>query len=498
MNNKLLKNIIQVILDFYLLNSNIEEFENNGISLKVFQAVEKHKLEGRINIDEIKEIYNFHNLGLHFIACLMVAKYEIENIFKNHVTAMEEINKKLEARGIKEVPIIVKGLSIYGTTNNTLNVRRNADIDLLYSDPPLLEMILRELNYEKKETFSQHEYCVMINGAISIEIHNYIPVTNYSNENKRNAKKAMINNKKIFFESNAASEECIFYEDIVNGARVCDYLGKMFIPDVNYQALILCSHIFRNYTNSLFSFSSHVIIAELLDLLDLFSHHTFDVVKFSNITIKNKGIDSVKFVNYLLEQMFGNCILREITSEYLDWDGDLVFSKILQWSGSMYIPSRKEEFIYFGIKEFIDDLGTEEVLLPMNKTGLNVPNIDRYSSHEIQHVISVNPILELNFIILNVNLEEPINSQVCDVFEVFFENKRCCFGVEDKIISTEERPEGCFWELSEVDYTIKLAIPIRLLKVYRNSEIGLILSIVRWGTNKISTLIPIKIKLSYE
>lgn len=498
MNKQRVQEILQSILNYYSMKLEVSQ-KSDDLSLRVLMAIKKHKLEGRVNIVELMKLEKAEYLSTHFVASIMFAKNTLNEIFEKHLHAVQEIIQEFKIQGIKELPIVVKGFSIYGLTNNINNLRRSVDIDLIHPSPPILEGVLSNLGYQNDYRFSEHEYCGMSKGDVAIEIHNYIPIIDYSKDIEKKAKLAQLNNQNIFFEFHNLEKGQIQYSDLIQEAQTCSHMGGLLIPDVHYQILIISTHLFRNFINSQFHFSSHIIIAELLDILDLLNHPSFNKKYFQKIILNYKCLSSIRFVANLLGSILSEYQLIKILTDIEDAcsnriDQQLIFPKILQWSGAMYIPKKKEEYIYGGINEFIDNIDTLGTIIFENNVEVEIPNLHKFNSHGIQTIKRVSATLNKDVIIFTIKPMDLMMGLTCDVFEIFLEDKRCCFIVEDLVLREEEIPDGVKCTLTDkVSYTVIVEIPVRLLDVYGRSEYGLVLSITRWGTGPLTTFIPIKI-----
>lgn len=490
MTKQKINDLLQKILDFYLLKHGEPAKDNSKLDGMLLKALMKHKLIGRIDTANIQKLENGDTLGLEFFLELLIEKRTIETTFEKHLCAIQEIIQQFKLRGINEFPIVIKGVSVFGLTNVTDSIRRSGDIDLIYSDTALLESVLLELGYKKKEKFSDHEYCEMYNEEMIIEIHNYIPIMNYSEASKKKAKNAYSRNTNIFFELSSIETEKIYYDDIIHARQSCHLFDEELILNVHYQLIILSAHIFRNFVSSQFNFASNIIIAELLDIIDLLNHSSFSMERFETVVKETSSSHSIQFVGYLLERLFGEPRLKEHFSN--NTDKITLFPKILQWSGAMYIPLKTEEFIYYSLHEMIENLVIEEVHLDLHHRENDISNIQRYNSHGLQNIKAVTVKLDNSALIFVIKLMDSTIDQRYEVFEIFIAGERCCFILEDDVITDEEKPVGCSWILLD-NCTIMISIPIVLTNVYKNSEYCLVISVSRWGTGPVSTFLPIKL-----
>lgn len=114
------------------------------------------------------------------------------------------------------------------------------------------------------------------------------------------------------------------------------------------------------------------------------NHESFHLKQFNKIIEEKEGLTSVRFVGYLIDQMFGIKDVNRILEYGADSLTGEVFPKILQFSGAMYIPSKSEEYIYYGIEEFVNHLGTEPIILNQGGSEVRIQNINKFNSHSVR------------------------------------------------------------------------------------------------------------------
>lgn len=237
-------------------NSQENELNYKMIRGMFLHLITTHKLENKIDKIFTCSLNNYHIDSKELYTELENKKKKVRLIFDEQCKVLRKIASQFRLRGFKELPIVIKGGSIFGITNDHRSIKRSNDIDLIYSDVSIIEMILTEMGFERKgdDKLSEHEYCMMVKDNVVIDVHKYIPIINYSDGIIDKSKKAVANNSRIFFESfTKIKQEKLLYSEIANNSLLSDFFG-LPIPRLNYQVLILSANIFRDYVNSCFHF----------------------------------------------------------------------------------------------------------------------------------------------------------------------------------------------------------------------------------------------------
>lgn len=276
---------------------------------------------------------------------------------------------------------------------------------------------------------------------------------------------------------------------MLSGVISCDFLGGALILDANFQVLLISAHLFRSYVNSQFQYSCGVTLCELLDVLDMVNHSSFDYLIFENYVKMYNASSSVEFVAYLIKTIFNH----NKFSEYFHKKESL-FPKSLFWSGAMYIPSHKEEFLYHGINEFVSKLVTNRTI-PLGDVETEPLQELLYNSHGVANVEYISFRKNDGSLVIKLKFPKLINDLTADVFEIFFNSRRCCFVVENGEIQTEAKPEGCNWMLIDyvMKYSVIIELPFNLLFEFKQDTIGMVIGITRWGNGPLTTLVPVLI-----
>jgi hypothetical protein len=479
--------IANTILEYYLsLISDLRDpIEKNK---RILQTIFNHKLENKVNIMEIANIDDEYKKKL-FIQ-LEYEKRMIRDTFNDHIESINEIMHEFKKRNLEEFPIVLKGISTFGITNNTINIRRSSDIDLIYSDANILEEVLLNLGYSKIETYSNHEHCMMVRNDICIDVHIYVPVLEYSNSMLRKSKNAKSENRKIIFETSPNIMHAVDYYFFLKDSHFNPHINNILIPSLNNHLIIMCANIFRDYVRSLFNFSFNVVISDLIDIIDILNICNINTELLIDNIKQTKSEMSVLFVCYLLDNMFNDNRLKEIIGNNIS-DLD-IFPKILQWSGAIYVPSLDDFFIYFGFNGFIKSLKHHKIQLKDSSSASHLNDFNIYNSHGIPNLSSIYLRNKEDAIEIGVELNNYIKGQTAEVFEIFSENGRCCFSVENDYIKSDENYDGCFWVLNPCGVTITLSK--KFINIYGTDENCFALSVTRWGSGPLSTFIPITIQ----
>ncbi|MFE6075210.1 hypothetical protein ACFVQB_12110 [Paenibacillus sp. NPDC057886] len=486
---ELLSKLLSTFFEKLTVGRDQQSINYRLINKMLIQLIALHKLECRIDKDYFKK-NNFENLDYVFFNDLESIRNKTRMKFEKQVLVLRELSDSFKLRGYNELPIVIKGASIYGITGDLRTIKRSNDIDIIYSDFILLESVLTEMGFEKDEMneTSKHEHSLMVRGDILIDIHKYIPILKYSESIINKAMKAKRTESTILFESFTKMEE--YSVDYVELGRhsFSDYsnLG-LRVPAINYQVLILCAEIFRDYVNSQSHFSSGIIIADLLDVMELIRHPTFQMSQFITITNGERRL-SVSFVAHLLKELFNNYLLESFIDE------QICYPKFLFWNGTMYLPTDSHEYIYSDPSDITRLLRSETFNLFENKRTI-IPNKFNYNSHGISNVKLVH--LEKDNGLLNIKitlLNKPITNTT-DVFEITIEGKRCCVSLDENCFIIEELVRGCKVELydEKEEYSVVLSVPINMLLPPLKINSGIIICVTRWGDGPLSTVIPLTV-----
>jgi len=469
-----------------------KELYNKMLNKMFLQFITAHKLEGKIDKEQMSN-NDFQILDHSFFAYLEICEQNNRFMFEKQRQVLREIEDLFKLRGYKELPIVIKGVSLFGITNNHRNIKRSKDIDMIYSNPSVLESVLTDIGFKREgdDEISEHEYCMMVREDIIIDVHKFVPILNYSDGIINKSRKAEATNRRIFFESFTRIEKLnLLYPEIAKHSLVSDTLGEIPVPDVHYQILILCANIFRDYVNSHFHFSSGIILAELLDVIELLSHSAFDMEQLISIS-NNERRTSISFVGYLIGKIFDDHRLAPAI------DFDMLYPKFLFWNGTMYLPAQLNEFIYFDSSDFVNFLDSENIDLSTNDTKSITPNIEKYNSHGSQHVKLVTLEKKENNLSIKITLMNKPIATAADVFEIAFEGKRCCFSFADNAVKIEEKVDGCKFGIIEENagYSVFADLPIKAITAPWKNNAGVFICVTRWGDGPLSTAIPVSVNI---
>lgn len=464
---------------------------NDRLNLMLLKLISFHRLEARISNTRLPIILHNQTLDPHFAASLMMEKRKTALRFEEQRGVIREIADAFRAKGMERMPIVIKGSSVFGLTGNPNHIRRSADIDLIYSDPEVLEAVLTDIGFTRDANYwsDSHEYCHMTRDHIIIDIHKYMPIIDYSAEINKKAEHAIARDSRIFFESstNLVREE-LLYSHIVDSAQACEALGGMLVPDIHNQILIISAHIFKNFVHSAFRIPSEVKLAELLDIVDLMYHPLFHGEYMKTIAIQNQRLTCISFAGFLLKALFDddrlNCIVG--ASERL-------YPKKLFWGGTMYVPQQIREYIHFDHGGFAQGFHAASVDLNRARVEVLTPDQQRYNSHGIRHVEAVT--IENNASFVNVQikcLHKPMIS-MHDTFDIVWDKTRYRFTCTHEAIDAEKVPTG--WVIGRTDdeqkYTVTLSLPTDKWESEWKISTGLIMQVTRWGNGPLSTFIPV-------
>ncbi|MEK3877777.1 nucleotidyltransferase family protein [Paenibacillus sp. FSL M7-0420] len=486
-------NDLQIILKNFLeiTRTRFIPGQEDLITKFLLELILLHKLEGRVSQDlqHLEDKIQSTNLT----QTLDDSRYRNQLRFLKQCQLAKEIVNLFQRHNFNEFPILIKGISIYGLTNQAYHIRRSVDMDLIYSDPASLVSLLMEIGFAKinEDGISDHEFSTMVREELVIDIHKFIPVFGYS---EGMLKKALRAEKHIFFESfTKLTSDKISYSDLNQDAYAVPNFGGMRVPDVHYQVLILCAHLFKNFVHSLFHCSSGIILAELLDIRDLLRRPSFDVRRFELIITSNEKSTSVNFARELISLILGESSLQELA-----YDPNRAYPKFILWNGLMYLPTRPNDYIYSNYSDFTERLGAESFNLRGRDTKILIPDIEAFNSHGVRQVNLMTLKRQSDQLDIRIELINRPNSLSCDVIEMAFEGKRCCFSFDGSNIEVEEQSEGCSFGFTigeDQGYVIHIKIPVGVLSTPFVSQVGLVICVTRWGDGPLSTLIPVNILL---
>ncbi|WP_427052430.1 hypothetical protein [Paenibacillus sp. TC-CSREp1] len=487
--NKLLEVLFSTFYEKFSSNSNQQVINYRLINKMFIQLIAVHKLECRIETEKLK-INKYVKLDHVFFNDLELIKSKTRIKFDKQVLVLKELSENFKSRGFIDLPIVIKGASVFGITGDLRTLKRSNDIDIIYSDLPLLESVLTEMGFEKDEmnTPSKHEYSLMVRGDILIDIHKCIPILKYSEGIIEKAVKAKRTGSNILFESFTQMQEyTVEYSELRHNSFKSSSNLDMDVPEIHYQILILCAEIFRDYVKSQSHFSSGIVMADLLDVMELVGNPTFQMSKFKTITSGERSL-SVSFVAYLLKEIFNNDLLDSFIDEQMR------YPKFLFWNGTMYLPTESYEYIHSDPSDITRLLHSETFNLFENTKIIN-PKHSSYNSHGISNVKRVH--LEKHNGLLNIRItlfNKPITN-TADVFEMTIEGKRCCASFDGSYFRIEEILKGCTVDLydEKEEYSVKLSVPINMLLTPLKMISGIMICVTRWGDGPLSTIIPLTV-----
>lgn len=487
--NNLTQNYFKLVN--WLIDSVEENLDSFNFSLidenKLLEIIRMHKVDGRINTNKLIELKRLKMVSDVLVSRIIASKFEIIERHKKQIAAIQEIMDHFKKKDIKPYPILIKGISIYSLTRNAKSLKRSMDIDLLYPNPEHLTSILMEIGYNKVDDKQvEHEYCQMEKDGIVLDIHNYIPVLRYSDEIRKKAIVCNKINKSVFFELINFPTKGLDYKNLLPLTVNCDLLKNILIPNTTLQILILCSHIFRNYVMARFN-PKNILMAELLDIIDLLELKNFDENELKNIDTKIFG-DSIAFTSFLIKLFY---------NKTLNWKTELIeeFPKVLYWSGVFYMPVKKEEFFFFEMKDILENkkIKNEKVIIneSFGKT-IEIQDPNRYNSHGLPLIKSLKIKKNEERLIMEIDL--PKSPKDCaDSFKFRINHRDYWFILEDQMMLEDKNLEGCFNEIfyHNTEYTVKIDFPTPELK----GEILILICITRWGSGPLTSFLPIQVIL---
>jgi len=455
-----------------------------------------HKLEGRVECEYFLDKKLNPLLASNIRNKLIKTNQEAQLQHRKQCTIIKQISKYFLDSKIAELPVVIKGVSTYFTTKDRSNLRFSSDIDLIYSDPVVLEKLLNEMGFMRvsDDSVSDHEYCHMVKDGVVIDIHKYIPIINYSSGMVSKALKASASNVKIIFESfTKIVTETIEYSEIRSESSPCDDLDGILLPNASIQILISCAHTFRNYINSLFHFSSGVKLADLLDIIDLMQLSSFNPYHLSKVITTDGRYNSISFVGYLLRTIFSFSHLSDIFSPNL-----VLYPKHLFWDGTMYMPTHKYEYIYYPLHQFTKNIDSTIIRPLIDDQTIEITK--QYNSHGIVHIDLASIKKTADKLTIKLQVENVPAFRISDSFEIICNDVEFSFSYSSNTLTHEVRKPNyqvrIIEDLPESIYIAEIGVPIDELLIAPWISIGIVIKVTRWGNGPISTMIPVYIDLS--
>lgn len=140
--DSVINDLLEVIIDKF---DTVEAKTNDKILRSAFlQLICFHKLELRVDIEQLPLKFGSSIQKQSMFAGLALARRKTQITFEEQCEIIRIVARSYKEKGIRELPIIIKGASIFGLTKNQNNIRRSADIDFICSDPIILETVLTD------------------------------------------------------------------------------------------------------------------------------------------------------------------------------------------------------------------------------------------------------------------------------------------------------------------------------------------------------------------
>lgn len=193
-----------------------------------------------------------------------------------------------------ESPIVqIKGNSASLNLRAPNIARPSRDIDLIANDPVKLTKVLERNGYQVSHPSICHEESGLgYPGKADIDVHRYFPSWSYMHRVEHPAPSGWLGRTRII-------SEHLTYEDIVQSAipHPASMSGLGLIPGPAVTALILCTHVFKDYVEApIFAEIGQVRLAEVCEFLELFGSPGFDADEFYRLAEKVKARDSLDFM----------------------------------------------------------------------------------------------------------------------------------------------------------------------------------------------------------
>lgn len=395
---------------------------------------------------------------------------KVLNQYNRYIKELKLVTQTLSNLNQTTKLIVIKGFTSYYLTGDINTLRITKDIDLLYNDLPFLKMVLFDLGYkeEKKETEVEHEYVTMIKDDISLDIHNYFPVPQYTDKIKEIVKNP-VEPWFLFGWEDKISK--IKYEDLKNDCIETE--NNLLIPDVNMSILIICGNIFKDYFYPNFNSRSHISISELIRVKKLTQADEFNPTIILKKAKKYGVINSLYFVITIFQNLFKTnpLIIKSPLEKY---------PKRLLWNGTFFLPNIDEKLLFCNLDNDIQQLSYNNPLkIELDKKYTELGEYNTYNTP----LLEVLKISEMdNNICIKLQLSNPGKNND-DVFRLILGYKLDILYIysNNKLKLKDASIKNCarIKKLSH-SYQIEICFPISSLN--SNGPLPIILCVERWHT----------------
>ncbi len=245
---------------------------------------------------------------------LRLSQHHARQSVNQRLAAAREISAAMQAAG-HYAPIITKGFAAYALTGNLDLLHISSDIDPFAEDLPAFWDVTHALGYtgKRKDT---HEWAKLTRGGVTLDVHQYYPVTSYSNDVQSAPDKELQpwlhpGHWRMPARSlDLLPGNCLIrWPDLAANAMLGIAPGTedLLFPSPAMMCLIHCAHCFRCSVTRLHYMMSigDVRLLELLNIQTLAQSPNFDAAEFYALVSRFSAQDAVCFADALLQEFFG-------------------------------------------------------------------------------------------------------------------------------------------------------------------------------------------------
>lgn len=243
-----------------------------------------------------------------FKAFLLRRQAELRQNLRNQARVLGELRAVLKKQAQPPLVFLLKGFSTHALLGTAQTLRFSQDMDLLASDPEVIYLALREIGFVGNRR-TTHEFAKMRRGEMTVDLHQYFPVFAYPFPPARGAAELGGDD---FTKTRISAAD--LHQDIVEVALEGEAITLL---SLEAQALILCVHLFRDYTTRLHYLADrthYVRLNDLADFQDLVRHPEFQPGHFQRLVTQFQAEDAVALVLFL-EEHFLEVTLPQLGSD---------------------------------------------------------------------------------------------------------------------------------------------------------------------------------------
>lgn len=327
-------------------------------------------IQEKSNEDELLEVIGAHHISGRIIKIFSKNNSKffsasfIDKLHKLHEKELMQVQNnircaiEIESEGNFPKPsIAIKGYTYY-TLSSDSQVIRSGDIDIIPYNTSAYIDVLEKLGYTRTRPPFIHEAGEFNRRGIEIDVHYFFPIYRYQDELRKTNRFDNLNNTSYIMPF-----EKLEYLDVEKNIYQRIKTTNPYIYDANISILIMCAHMFMNYTN-IWSISHrekpYVKLGELWDVFEMTNHDSYSKNNLLELIEKYKAHDCIKWAGIILKMVFGsNPLPIDISNETIN-----DYPKCLWWNIWGYIPSNIYQLLsteWYVIDDVFDSIGINKV-----------------------------------------------------------------------------------------------------------------------------------------